>query len=76
MEVDLIIEDEIALEIKSSGLVSEKHFKGLRALQEEKIHKRFIVVSTDSVKRIVAGGIEVYPWQLFLQELWTGKIIE
>ena len=34
-EVDLILGQEIALEIKSTSLILDKHLKGLRALKEE-----------------------------------------
>jgi predicted AAA+ superfamily ATPase len=74
-EVDIIIEDEIAIEIKATNLVSNKHLKGLRALQEEGIHRRYIVVSTDPSLRKTAENIEIYPWKLFLQQLWGGEII-
>ena len=35
-EVDLIIGTDLAVEIKASALVTDKHLKGLRALREEK----------------------------------------
>lgn len=75
LEVDLVIGDAIAIEIKATSLVSDKHFKGLKALQEEGIHKRYIVVSTDPNWRKTENGIEVFPWRLFLQQLWQGEII-
>jgi predicted AAA+ superfamily ATPase len=41
-EVDLIIGTSIAIEVKSTELISDKHLKGLRALAEEGIMKRLI----------------------------------
>lgn len=75
MEVDLVLGDEVAIEIKATSLVSDKHLKGLKALQEEQIHKRYIVVSTDSNWRKTEGGIEIFPWRHFLEKLWKGEII-
>lgn len=75
MEVDLILGDEVAIEIKATSLVSDKHLKGLKALQEEKIHKRYIVVSTDSNWRKTEDNIEIFPWHDFLEKLWRGEII-
>jgi hypothetical protein len=54
--------------------VQDKHLKGLRALKEEGLIERYIIVSQDSEKRTTADGIDIYPWKLFLQELWEGKI--
>ncbi len=75
MEVDILIGDEVAIEIKGTNLVSDKHLKGLRALQEEKIHKRYIIVSTDSNLRTTEDRIEIFPWKDFLKNLWDSKII-
>jgi predicted AAA+ superfamily ATPase len=74
-EVDLIIENDIALEIKASNQVNEKHYKSIRKLKEEELHNRFIIVSKDPKKRVTKDGIEIYPWKLFLDELWAGQII-
>jgi predicted AAA+ superfamily ATPase len=73
-EVDLIIGNKVAVEIKATKLVQDKHLKGLRALKEEGLIERYIIVSQDSEKRTTADGIDIYPWKLFLQELWEGKI--
>jgi predicted AAA+ superfamily ATPase len=74
-EVDLLLDDQIAIEIKSSSQVTEKHLKGLRALREENIFRRFIVVSLDSNCRRTTDGIEIFPWREFLKELWAGHIV-
>lgn len=74
-EVDLIIEGELAIEIKASKQVNEKHYKGLKKLKEEKLHKRYILISRDPQRRLTSDGVEIYPWQEFLDELWDGKIL-
>ena len=73
-EVDFIIGDDIAIEVKSTTRTQEKHFKGLKALAEEGICKRYILVSQDKLKRRV-DSIEVMHWQDFLAELWNDTII-
>jgi predicted AAA+ superfamily ATPase len=70
-EVDLLIGRSLAVEIKATDLVREKHLKGLLALAEEGIFDRYIVVSQDTQKRSI-GAIEIWPWELFLQSLWRG----
>ena len=75
-EVDLIVDDLCAIEIKSTKLAVDKHIKGLRAFKEEGAVKRHIIVSMDPDKRITSDGIEIYPWNLFLSELWQGRLCE
>jgi predicted AAA+ superfamily ATPase len=72
-EVDFIIDEKIAIEIKASELVSEKHLKGINKFSSmSKLDKKF-VVSLDKNKRTI-GDIEIYPYDLFLKDLWDGKI--
>ena len=73
-EVDFIIGNDIAIEVKATNRTQDKHLKGLRALSEEGICKRYILVSQDKLKRRV-DGIEVIHWKDFLSELWKNSII-
>lgn len=73
-EVDLIINGEIAIEIKSTAIVKDKHLKSLKKFMEEGIVRTSIVVSQDEEKREVKGGITIYPWRIFLRNLWDGDI--
>ena len=75
-EVDFVVDNQVAIEVKASNMVQAKHLKGLRALKEEQQFKSYVVVSTDPVRRITDDGIVIYPWQSFLSDLWSGKIIE
>jgi len=69
-EVDFIIGDEIAIEVKSAANVQDKHLKGLKALQEERICKKYYLVCCDRTHRIV-NDIEIIHWQDFLEKLWS-----
>jgi len=71
-EVDLILSDRWAIEIKSAKQISDKHLKGLRALKEEGIVQNFAVVSLDPQKRTTRDGIYIYPWEVYLELLWKG----
>ena len=73
-EVDLIIGDKTAIEIKSAATIQDKHLKGLRAFKEEKLVEKYYVVSLDSEVRITADGIYIFPWKIFLQKLWMGEL--
>ena len=72
-EVDFIIND-VAIEVKSTTNVQKKHLSGLIAWQEEKICRKYVVISQDSQKRYLEKeDIWIYPWQEFVQELWAPK---
>ncbi len=74
-EVDFVVGQKLAIEVKSSTLVNASHLKGLLALQEEKLGHRLIVVSRDEHRRTTAEGIEIFPYGEFLTELWEGRLI-
>lgn len=72
LEVDFVIHDSMAVEVKATKQVSDKHLKGLRALKEENLNiNKYIVVSQDSHKRTTEDGIQIYPLDQFLKDLWA-----
>ena len=73
IEVDLIIGDKLAIEIKPTRLVQDKHLKGLRALKEEGLIKKYIVVSLDTNERITNDKVYILPWNIFLSKLWKNQ---
>ncbi len=73
-EVDFLLDGKIAIEVKASTLISVKHMKGLRALREEGFIKRSIIICRESRPRLL-DGIEIYPWDYFLNLLWNDKIL-
>jgi len=72
-EVDFLIGDHTAIEVKATKRIAAKHLKGLRALAEEKIFKNFFLVSQDPIA-FKKEGISVIPWQTFLKKLWDDEI--
>ena len=73
-EVDLILGDEVAIEIKSAEQFQDKMLSGLEALSEEKKIKKLICVTRDPIERTV-GKISVLPYSKFLDKLWNGEIV-
>ncbi len=74
-EVDAILGDAlVAIEIKSSKEIHPYHLKGLKAFAEEYPGTRRLAVSNENYKRLT-GGVEIFPVEEFLQELWKGTII-
>jgi predicted AAA+ superfamily ATPase len=74
-EVDFIIGDRMAIEVKATDLVTEKHLKGLRALREENLISTYCVVSLDAKRRKMDGDIIVWPVSEFLKALWSGSLL-
>lgn len=72
-EVDVIVGDELAVEIKSNKQIADKHLKNLRYLAEEGIIKRYILVSQDPINRKI-GNIEIMHWKSFIQMLYITPI--
>lgn len=68
-EVDFILDDRIAIEAKSTRHVQWKHLRGLRALREERLVERSIVVCREERPRL-EDGIEIWPLEFFLAALW------
>jgi predicted AAA+ superfamily ATPase len=76
LEVDFIIGNQLAIEVKGTDLVGDKHLKSLRALKEENLIKTYGVVSLDTQDRVTHDGITIWSWKSFLEKLWSGKLID
>lgn len=74
-EVDFILGDEAAIEVKSAKTVTDRHLANLRELKEEGIFSKYIVVSREDSPRMLEDGILILPWKDFLERLWNGDII-
>jgi len=68
-EVDFIINNSTAVEVKVTKNVTGRDFRGIRSLMEEKNLKNYIVVCFEKNPRKVEG-ISVLPWKIFLDKLW------
>lgn len=75
IEVDAIIGNaKIAIEIKTTEDVQNKHLKGLRAFADEYPACRKIIVALDRISRTTDDGIEIMYVYDFLKLLWDGKL--
>ena len=70
-EVDFIIADHTAVEVKAKEIISSQDLKSLHALAEEKKLKRYLCVSLEPRRRNI-DRLTVLPWEEFLGELWSG----
>jgi predicted AAA+ superfamily ATPase len=69
-EVDCVVGEKVAIEIKSSERFQEEYLRGLLALKEEKKLQKYYLVSRDPIRRNVRG-IEVLPFEEFLKRMWA-----
>jgi predicted AAA+ superfamily ATPase len=72
-EVDFILGDHTAIEVKAKENVSANDLKSLRALAEERKLKRYLCVSLEPRRRDVQG-IRILPYAQFLEALWGGEL--
>jgi predicted AAA+ superfamily ATPase len=73
-EVDFIIGDDIAIEVKTTNQLHDKHLKNLNLLIEEGICKQYIILSFDKINR-KRGLIDIMHWETFLNRLWNDELL-
>ena len=71
-EVDFILGDHTAVELKAKEYVGAQDLRSLRALREEGLLRRYLCVSLEPRRRDV-DGIAVLPYREFLDALWDGE---
>ena len=76
IEVDFILGDmEIAIEAKSSNKITSDHLRGLReVIKDHPKIKRRVVISLEDRPRKTEDGIEILPYQTFVNGLWSGDL--
>ena len=70
-EVDFLIGDHTAIDVKAKRTVGEQDLRSLKALRQEGIFKQFHCVSLGE-RHLVRDGIEILPYERFLDNLWDG----
>jgi predicted AAA+ superfamily ATPase len=74
-EVDLIIGNlDVAIEFKSVKRVRNEDMRGMHALLDEHRLKRALIVCREEKPRTTEDGIEVTPWPVFCDRLWSGML--
>ncbi len=71
-EVDFLLGDHTAIEVKAKSTIASQDLRSLRALAEEKSFKRLVCVGLHARPRRV-DNIEVIPFMHFLEALWAGE---
>ena len=73
-EVDFVVGEAAAIEVKAAGTVTRRDLRGLRRLAEEMPLRHRIVVCRESAARVV-DGIRILPIEDFLRALWRGDLL-
>ena len=68
-EVDFILNNHFAIEVKSTENVDKRHLKGLLALKSEGMLKKYILISRDPLEKNI-DGVQCLYYKAALQELW------
>jgi len=72
-EVDFVLGDHTAIEVKAKENVGPRELRGLAALAEERPIKHALCISLDPRPRRV-GGVRILPYGEFLDALWGGAL--
>jgi uncharacterized protein len=73
-EVDFLIGNKTAIEVKSSKKVKPEHLAGLKAIATEGDFTNRFLVSFDPSEKFI-HGVTCLPWKEFLSQLWSDKIL-
>jgi len=71
-EVDFIIGDHTAVEVKAKENISRNDVKALMMLAEERKLKRYLCVSLEPRPRRF-GNVDILPYKEFFHALWSGE---
>jgi uncharacterized protein len=71
-EVDFILADKTAIEVKAKPNVTNRDLKGIQALKQEDLLRNYLVVSLEDTPRR-HEGIDILPWRLFIENLWEKR---
>lgn len=74
-EVDFLVGDAIAIEVKAKEQIADRDLRGLRALAEDIPLSQKIMVSNEAWRRTTEDGISIYPVDDFLRALWHQQIV-
>jgi len=73
-EVDFVIGDHVAVEVKASRKITKRDLHGLCALQDEEVFRHLLLVSQDPTETR-SGAVRCVHYRTFLTELWDGSLL-
>ena len=73
LEVDFVVNGEVAIEVKTTRNATKDDLKGLRAIGDEGTFRHRILV-TDEPRPREVDGMSILPWREFINRLWAGNL--
>ena len=73
LEVDFVVNGEVAIEAKTTRNATKEDLKGLRAIGDEGAFRHRILV-TDEPRPREVDGISILPWREFVIRLWAEEL--
>ena len=74
-EVDFVIGEILAVEVKASSYIQKRDLKNLKVLSAEVQFKHKIIVSLEDRTRLVENKILILPYKIFLKKLWNKEFV-
>ena len=71
LEVDFIISDHTAIEVKATTNVSRRDQKNLLKISEETTFNHLLIVSNDPIHKRFETGVRCIPFSDFVDQLWN-----
>ncbi len=78
LECDFVLgrEGDVVIEVKGSTRLRPSDLRSIRAYVDEHSPRQAIVVCNERDARRTSDGIWILPWERFLEQLWSGAIVE
>ena len=78
LECDFVLgrEGDVAIEVKGSTRLHPSDLRSIRAYVDEHGPRQAIVVCNERDARRTSDGIWILPWERFLEQLWSGAVVE
>ena len=78
LECDFVLgrEGDVVIEVKGSTHLRPSALRSIRAYVDEHGPRQAIVVCNERDARRTSDGIWILPWERFLEQLWSGAIVE
>ena len=73
LEVDFLLDDAVAIEVKAKKRISASDCRGISALAEDIKLRKKLIVCLETEPRKLDNGIEVLSYRRFLDGLWSGE---
>lgn len=72
-EVDFLLGDHTAIEVKAKPNVGTRDLRSLLALQQEETFRNYLCVCMESRPWRHENGVDVVPYRMFLDNMWDGQ---